>query len=59
VSSRARSRIVSELAVRAVVAVLLLAFNELFGVGPNPRGDIELRTLGILTLLLSRLRFRP
>ncbi|HEV8143636.1 MAG TPA: ATP-binding protein [Methylomirabilota bacterium] len=52
-SSRARSRIVSELAVRAVVAVLLLAFNELFGVGPNPRGDIALRTLGILTLLLN------
>jgi signal transduction histidine kinase len=52
-SSPARSRIVSELAVRAVVAALILAFNELFGVGLNPRGDLALRTLSIFALLLN------
>jgi signal transduction histidine kinase len=47
------SRIVSELAVRVVVSTLILAFNELFGIGSNARGDLALRTLAIFALLLN------
>ena len=47
------SRIVSELAVRAIVATLILAFNEVFGIGSNARGDLALRTLSIFALLLN------
>lgn len=47
------SRIVSELVVRVVVATLILAFNELFAIGSNPRGDLALRTLAIFALLLN------
>ena len=42
-----------ELAVRAAVAALILAFNELFGVGPNAPGDVSLRVLAIGNLLLN------
>jgi signal transduction histidine kinase len=42
-----------ELAVRAAVSALILLFNELFGIGPNPAGDVALRTLAIASLLLN------
>ncbi len=47
------SRVGQELAVRAVVTVLIVGFNELFGVGQNPPGDRALRTLGIVALVLD------
>lgn len=42
-----------ELAVRVVVSVLILAFNEIFGVGPNAPGDLSLRLLAIGNLVLN------
>lgn len=35
------------------VIVLIVAFNELFGVGPNRPGDPALRMLGVIGLLLN------
>jgi len=39
--------------VRAAVAVLILLFNELFGIGPNEPGASSIRTLTLLGLLLN------
>jgi signal transduction histidine kinase len=52
-TSGTRSRIVQELAVRAVVSALIFLFNEAFGSGPDPSGNPAVRTLAVLAFLLN------
>jgi signal transduction histidine kinase len=51
-SARLR-RVCQELAVRSVVGTLILAVNEILGIGPNAPGDASLRGLALAAVLLN------
>ena len=53
VALRGRARIVQELLVRVAVAALLLVFNEIFGIGSEPPGDVAVRTLTVIACVIN------
>jgi len=53
VTPRDLARVRQELVVRAAVILFIIAFNELFGIGPNAPHDPSLRALGIVGLLFN------